>query len=43
MVSRLPLYAMIDRFKPQSFLARVVANWASLYRWAESADVTKRG
>ncbi len=38
MVSRLPLYAMIDRFKPQLFLARVVGNWASLYRWAETAE-----
>ncbi len=36
MMSRLPLYAMIDRFKPQPFLSRVVSNWKSLYQWVEN-------
>lgn len=35
MMSRLPLYAMIDRFKPQPFLSRVVTNWLRLHQWAE--------
>lgn len=34
MMSRLPLYAMIDRFKPQPFLTRVLTNWLRLYLWA---------
>ena len=35
MMCRLPLYAMIDRFKPQPFLSRVVCNWFRLHQWAE--------
>jgi len=35
MVSRLPLYAMIDRFKPQLFLSRVITNWFRLHQWAD--------
>lgn len=35
MMSRLPLYAMIDRFKPQAFLSKVLNNWHRLHLWAE--------
>jgi thioester reductase-like protein len=31
LVERLPLYAMVHRFRPQGFLPRVVRNWATLY------------
>lgn len=31
LVERLPLYAMVHRFKPQPFLPRVVQNWSRLY------------
>ena len=31
LVERLPLYAMVHRFKPQPFLPRVVRNWARLH------------
>jgi aminoglycoside phosphotransferase (APT) family kinase protein len=31
LISRLPMYALIDRFKPQSFLPRVVRNAGRLY------------
>jgi thioester reductase-like protein len=31
LISRLPMYALIDRFKPQSFLPRVVKNAGRLY------------
>ena len=40
MMTRLPLYAMIDRFKPQPFLSRIVANWFRLHQWAEKGSVT---
>ena len=35
MMSRLPFYAMIDRFKPQPFLSQVINNWLRLHLWAE--------
>lgn len=38
MMSRLPFYAMIDRFKPQPFLSQVVTNWLRLHQWAENKD-----
>jgi hypothetical protein len=38
MMSRLPLYAMIDRFKPQPFLSQVISNWLRLHQWAENKD-----
>ena len=41
MMSRLPLYAMIDRFKPQPFLSRVLNNWHRLYHWAESTEALR--
>lgn len=34
MVTRLPLYAMIDAFRPQRFLERVVGTWCRLDGWA---------
>jgi len=37
MMSRLPFYAMIDRFKPQLFLSRVVNNWLRLHQWSEKS------
>lgn len=37
MMSRLPFYAMIDRFKPQLFLSRVVKNWLRLHQWSEKS------
>lgn len=40
MVSRLPFYAMLDRFKPQPFLGTVVSNWLRLHRWAERKGAT---
>jgi thioester reductase-like protein len=33
MLNRLPMYALIDRVRPQAFLPRVVRNWRRLYRW----------
>jgi hydroxymethylglutaryl-CoA reductase (NADPH) len=41
MMSRLPLYAMIDRFKPQPFLSRVLTNWHRLYHWTESTETSR--
>lgn len=35
MMNRLPFYAMIDRFKPQSYLPKVVGNWLRLYNHFE--------
>lgn len=32
MIDRLPLYALINRVRPQSFLPRVVRAWSALYR-----------
>jgi aminoglycoside phosphotransferase (APT) family kinase protein len=32
LVDRLAMYAMVDRFRPQRFLPRVVATWLALYR-----------
>jgi len=32
LVNRLPMYALIHRFRPQSFLPQVVRNWLHLYR-----------
>ncbi len=34
LMCRLPLYAMMDRFKPQSYLSNVVANWLRLRHFA---------
>lgn len=30
-IERLPLYALVDRFKPQPFMPRVMRNWVRLY------------
>ncbi len=30
MVNRLPMYALVDRFREQNFLPRVVATWEDL-------------
>ena len=38
LVERLPLYAVIHRFKPQPFLPRVVRNWVRLDELAESLE-----
>ncbi len=32
MVNRLPMYALVDRFRQQKFLPRVVATWQHLDR-----------
>jgi len=32
LVERLPMYALIHRFRPQAFLPQVVGNWLHLYR-----------
>ncbi|MBE0619923.1 MAG: thioester reductase domain-containing protein [Burkholderiales bacterium] len=34
LIDRLPMYALIHRFRPQDFLPRVVRNWLHLYRLA---------
>ena len=39
LMSRLPFYAMIDRFKPQLFLSRVVKNWLRLYQWSAKSGL----
>ena len=39
MVSRLPLYAMMDRFKPQPFLPIVFGNWLKLYGYLEKMEL----
>jgi thioester reductase-like protein len=33
MMIRLPQYAMIDRFKPQNYLSKLLTNWYRIYRW----------
>ncbi len=38
MMCRLPMYAMIDHFKPQPFLSKVVANWLWLHHFAKSGS-----
>jgi thioester reductase-like protein len=38
LVERLPLYAMVHRFKPQPFLPRVVRNWSRLYDLSLALD-----
>ena len=43
MMSRLPFYAMIDRFKPQPFLSHVVTNWLRLHQWAEKEGSAVQG
>ncbi len=34
MVERLPFYALVHRFKPQTFLPRVLKNWLRIYEMA---------
>lgn len=38
LVERLPLYAVIHRFKPQPFLPRVVRNWSRLHAFASALE-----
>lgn len=42
MMSRLPLYAMIDRFKPQNFLPKLLINWFRIYSWAETETLNQK-
>jgi hypothetical protein len=39
-ICRLPMYVMVDRFRPQSFLPRVVRNAWWLAGWLDSGDIT---
>jgi hypothetical protein len=39
LINRLPMYAMIHRFRPQLFLPQVVRNWLHLFRSARQLAV----